>query len=129
MMKKIILPVVLTLSLLLLFGGPLFPENRDDYQVIKKAVKDNPVVEPAKEARWFKILVTDNKTGKEKVKVTMPLTLVEIFARCADSKELRMGKYQGGLNLQELLAELKKVGPLAIIEINEEDETVKVWLE
>ncbi len=128
-MKKIILPVVLTLSLLLLFGGPLFPENRDDYQVIKKAVKDNPVVEPAKEARWFKILVTDNKTGKEKVKVTMPLTLVEIFARCADSKELRMGKYQGGLNLQELLAELKKVGPLAIIEINEEDETVKVWLE
>ncbi len=128
-MKKIILLVVLTLSLLLLFGGPLFPENRDDYQVIKKAVKDNPGVEPAKEARWFKILVTDNKTGKEKVKVTMPLTLVEIFARCADSKELRMGKYQGGLNLQELLAELKKVGPLAIIEINEEDETVKVWLE
>ncbi|MGB9893224.1 MAG: hypothetical protein ACPLRA_02335 [Candidatus Saccharicenans sp.] len=128
-MKKIILISVLVLALLILSSGPAFPKDRDDYQVIKKAVQDNPKVEPAKEVKWFKVLVVDSKSGKEKVKITMPIALVEIFARCAENKQIKMGSSGCTLNLEELLSELKKVGPLAIIEINEEDESVKVWLE
>ncbi|MCX8159647.1 MAG: hypothetical protein N3G18_01790 [Candidatus Saccharicenans sp.] len=128
-MKKAVVITVMLLGLLFL-SSSLFPAgDKDDYQVIKKAVQENSKVETAKEVKWFKVLVTDTKTGKEKVKITMPLTLVEIFARCADNKEVKLGRDGCSLNLPELLAELKKVGPLAIIEVNEEEETVKVWLE
>ncbi|MDI6698746.1 MAG: hypothetical protein QME85_07415 [Candidatus Saccharicenans sp.] len=127
-MNKVILVTTLVLSLLLLASN-LAAGDRDDYQVIKKAVQETSKVEPVKEVKWFKVLVTDTRTGKEKVKITMPISLVEIFARCADNKEVRLGRDGCILNLPELLAELKKVGPLAIIEVNEEDETVKVWLE
>ncbi|MBC7349054.1 MAG: hypothetical protein H5U05_03680 [Candidatus Aminicenantes bacterium] len=127
-MKKLILLTTLLLATLFLTVALFGAGDRDDYQVIKKAVQDSPRVEPAKEVKWFKVLVTDTRTGKEKVKVTMPIALVEIFARCAENKEVKMGS-GCSLNLEQLLAELKKAGPLAIIEVNEEEETVKVWLE
>ncbi len=128
-MKKVMVIATLLVSLLLLATILVAAGDKDDYQVIKKAVQETSKVEPAKEVKWFKVLVTDTGTGKEKVKITMPIALVEIFARCADNKEVKLGRDGCTLNLQDLLAELKKVGPLAIIEINEEDETVKVWLE
>lgn len=127
-MKKVIMITTLLLAALM-FTGLLFGAgDRDDYQVIKKAVQDGPRVEPVKEVKWFKVLVTDTKTGKEKVRITMPIALVEIFARCAENKQVKMGN-NCSLNLEQLLAELKKAGPLAIVEVNEEDEIVKVWLE
>jgi hypothetical protein len=128
-MKKAIWLAILTLVALLWLVGPGYPVDRDDYQVIKKAVQDNPKAEVKGEVKWFKVLVVDNKTGKEKVKITMPIALVEIFARCAEDKEIKLKSMEARLNLEELLAELKKAGPLSIAEINEEDETVKVWLE
>ncbi|MGC8891523.1 MAG: hypothetical protein ACP5P6_02815 [Candidatus Saccharicenans sp.] len=128
-MKKIIWITILVLTALFLSAEFSYPFDRDDYQVIKKAVQENPKVEPVKEVKWFKVLVLDNKSGKEKVKITMPIALVEIFARCADNKEVQMKNMGGKLNIEELLAELKKAGPLSIVEINEEEETVKVWLE
>ncbi|MDH7492279.1 MAG: hypothetical protein QHH44_00195 [Candidatus Saccharicenans sp.] len=127
-MKKVILITTLVLATLFLTAVLFGAGDRDDYQVIKKAVQDSPKVEPVKEVKWFKVLVTDTRTGKEKVKITMPIALVEIFARCAENKEVKMGS-GCSLNLEQLLAELKKAGPLAIIEVNEEEETVKVWLE
>ena len=33
------------------------------------------------------------------------------------------------IELRKFFYELKKLGPLCLIEINEEDETVKIWLE
>jgi len=128
-MKKVIWTIVLVLAALFLMAEFSYPVDRDDYQVIKKAVQENPKAEQVKEVKWFKVLVVDNKTGKEKVKITMPIALVEIFARCADNKDVQMKNMGCSLNIEELLAELKKVGPLAIVEINKEDETVKVWLE
>jgi len=128
-MKKVIWLAVLTLAALLWLAGPGYPVDRDDYQVIKKAVQDNPKAEVKGEVKWFKVLVIDNKTQKEKVKITMPIALVEIFMRCAEDKEVKLKSMDTKLNMEELLAELKKAGPLSIVEINEEDETVKVWLE
>lgn len=128
-MKNAIVITVMLLGLLFLTSSLVLAVDKDDYQLIKKAVQEASKTEPAKEVKWFKILVTDTKTGKEKVRVTLPIALVEIFARCADSKEVKLGRDGCRLNLPELLAELKKAGPLAIIEVNEESEKLKVWLE
>ncbi|MGB9835552.1 MAG: hypothetical protein ACPLRX_02290 [Candidatus Saccharicenans sp.] len=128
-MKKAIWLALLTLFALMWLAGAGYPVDRDDYQVIKKAVQDSPKAEVKGEVKWFKMLVVDNKTGKEKVKITIPIALVEIFARCAEDKEVKIKSMETKLNMEELLAELKKAGPLSIIEVYEDDETVKVWLE
>jgi len=130
MMKKTstAILVVMTVAFLL---GPYFlrADSRDDLQAIKKAVKENPAYEAGKDVKWFKILVTDNKTGKDKVKVTMPIAIVEIFLRCADDKHLRMKESGCDIDLAAVFKELKAMGPMALIEVYEDDETVKIWLE
>ncbi|MGB3860658.1 MAG: hypothetical protein WA915_01135, partial [Candidatus Aminicenantaceae bacterium] len=78
---------------------------------------------------WFKVLVTDAQTKKDKVKITLPISLVEIFMKCADNKNLKIDREEYDIDLKELFAELKKVGPMALIEVYENDEIVKIWLE
>jgi len=128
-MKKATILALAAFVLAFAFGGIALAESHDDIQAIKKAVKENPSYEPGKEVKWFKLLVTDNKAGKDKVRITLPISLVEAFVKCADNKHLRLDKGECDIDFDELLTELKKVGPMAIIEIYEDDETVKVWLE
>ena len=75
------------------------------------------------------MLVTDAKTNKEKVKVTLPIALVEVFLKCSQDKHLRIHGEECEIDLKELFTELKKLGPMVLIEVNEEDEIIKVWLE
>ncbi len=110
-------------------AGAVFADIGDDIQAIKKAVKENPQYDPEKEAKWFKVLVTDAQTKKDKVKITLPISLVELFMKCADNKNLRIDRDEYDIDLKELFAELKKVGPMALIEVYEDDEIVKIWLE
>lgn len=128
-MKRTAFVVLAVAALAFALGGAVRAEGPDDIQAIKKAVKENPAYEPGKDVKWFKVLVTDNKAGKDKVRVTLPLGIVEAFVKCADTDRLKLDHRHGDIDLGQLLAELKKVGPMAIIEIFEEDETVKVWLE
>jgi hypothetical protein len=116
-------------GLALILGSAALADSRQDLQAIKKAVKDNPDYEPGKDVKWFKVLVTDMKTNKEKVKITLPLALIEAFIKCAGDKQLRIHDGDCDIDFEALLAELKKVGPMAMIEVYEDDETVKVWLE
>ena len=128
-MKKAILIVLIAFGVALLLATFGLAKTDDDLQTIKKAVKENPSYEPGKEVKWFKVLVTDTKTNKDRVKITLPLALVEAFVKCADNKHLRIHDHGCDINFDELLAELRKVGPMALIEVIEEDELVKVWLE
>ena len=128
-MKKATFLALAAFALALALGGIALAESHDDIQAIKKAVKENPNYEPGKEVKWFKVLVTDNKAGKDKVRITLPISLVEAFVKCADNKHLRIDHGDCDIDFDELLTELKKVGPMAIVEIYEDDETVKVWLE
>ena len=128
-MKKATFLALAAFALALALGGIALAEGHDDIQAIKKAVKENPNYEPGKEVKWFKVLVTDNKAGKDKVRITLPISLVEAFVKCAGDKHLRIDKGECDIDFDELLTELKKVGPMAIVEIYEDDETVKVWLE
>ena len=127
---RIFMPAVLALVLALAVSAPAAAQESGDMQAIKKAVKDNPVYESSKAPQWFKVLVTDSKTGKDKVKMTLPIALMEAFAKCVDDgKGLKIDREELKINLGELFAELKKLGPMMFIEVYEEDETVKIWLE
>ncbi|MFP4081810.1 MAG: hypothetical protein ACLFVG_03520 [Candidatus Aminicenantes bacterium] len=128
-MKKAEIIVLAVLVLSLLAGGILFAESEDDIQAIKKAVKKNPAYQEGKEVKWFKVLVTDNKRKKDKVRITVPISVVEFFIKCADEEHLRINREECGIDLKELFQELKKLGPMALIEVYEDEETVKIWLE
>lgn len=104
-------------------------DRRDDLQAIKKAVKENPAYEPGKEVKWFKVLVTDSRNNRETVRITLPIALVEIFANAVDDDDIRIDNRKCDLNLRELLSEIKKAGPMALVEICDHHEVIKVWLE
>jgi hypothetical protein len=58
--------------------------------------------------------------------------LVEVLAKYAEQDEkgrFKLDREGLDINLTEIFAELKKLGPMMFIEVSEEDETVKVWLE
>lgn len=79
--------------------------------------------------KWFKVLVTDNKTKKDKVRITLPIFLIETLLKCVDEDDLNIDMDECDINLKELFAELKRLGPTVLIEINEDGETVKIWFE
>ncbi len=128
-MKKKVLTAGLLVAFLYLTAGPSLALDKDDYQVIKKAVQENSKGQSAGEAKWFKVLVIDKTSGQEKVKVTLPISLVEILMSCAENKDFKMEGRDDSLKIKDLMDQLKKAGPMAIVEVNDEDEMVKIWLE
>jgi len=128
-MKKLAVLALAAMALTFLLSPFLLADSKDDLQAIKKAVKENPSYEAGKEVKWFKILVTDNKTNKDKVKVTLPISVVEIFLSCANDKRMKIHEGDYDIDLQAVFKELRALGPMALIEVYEDDETVKIWLE
>ena len=128
-MKKTAWLVLALAGLMFLTPSIASADKRDDLQAIKKAVKENPAYEPGKDVKWFKVLITDTRTNKDTVRITLPIALVEAFVKCADNKHLRIDGEHCDIDFQELLVELKKVGPMALVEVYDHDEVVKVWLE
>ena len=127
-MKK---TAIVCLAVFALSLAPVYAltEDNPDLQAVKKAVKKNPNIKRGDEAKWFKVLITDTDTGKDKVKITMPLSLVEIFMRATGDRNLRVDLDDCDLDLKEVFLELKKLGPMALIEICQDDELIKIWLE
>ncbi len=128
-MKKSTIVVLAVLALALVAVPVARADRGDEFQAIQKAVKQNPAYEPGKEAQWFKVLITDQKTGKDKVRITLPLSLIELLVNCSDDKPMKIDGGKHEVDLKALFAELKKVGPMALIEIVDEDALIKVWLE
>jgi hypothetical protein len=128
-MKNVAIIVLIVFVFTFLLVNLATAKNEDDLQAIKKAVKKNPEYEAGKEVKWFKVLVTDNRTKKDKVKITVPISLIELFIKCAHDKHLKINRDECDIDLKELFKELKKLGPTVFIEVVEDDETVKVWFE
>lgn len=118
----------LGLALLLSAGILLADGNHNDLQAIKKAVKKNERNIESGEAKWLKVLVTDERSGKDKVRITLPLSLMELLIRHGSS-DCRIDREKFDLDFKEIIAELKELGPMAMIEVMENDEVVKIWLE
>lgn len=128
-MKKIASLVLILFVLGVILPGFLLADSKDDIQTIKKAVKKNPEYKAGEEVKWFKLLVMDNETKKEKVKITLPISLIEIVLECVDEEDLKIDEDECEIDIKELFAELKRLGPAVLIEITEDDETIKIWFE
>ncbi|MBN2245929.1 MAG: hypothetical protein JW755_08795 [Candidatus Aminicenantes bacterium] len=119
---------IIVMVFLLGFLGCLWGED-DDLQVIKKAVKENPRYSAQSEIRWIRLTVTDLKTNRDKVKIKFPVIIFEIIMEAADEKKMNVDCDDFDIDLRELYYELKKLGPMSLIEISSEDEQFKIWLE
>lgn len=86
-----------------------------------------PPTAPVRAAHWLRVTVTDTNTGKVRVNVRLPITVltagVKMGARFSTEIE--------GLNLQELmdLARTGEVGRIVDIFDEEDGEHVEVYLE
>ena len=128
-MKKVASLVLIVFVLGVFLPNLLLADNNDDIQAIKKAVKKNPEYKAGEEVKWFKVLVTDNNTKKDKVKITLPVSLIETLLKCVDDDDLNIDMDECDIDLKEMFAELKRLGPAVLIEVIEDDETVKIWFE
>jgi len=128
-MKKAAILVLVVFALTIILASFLLAEINEDYQAVKKAVKENPNFKPGKEAKWFKLLVTNNETKKDKVRITLPIKVIELFLEHSHHKDLKYSHDECDIDLKEIFLELKKLGPQVIIEVFEDSETVKIWLE
>ncbi|HDJ24430.1 MAG TPA: hypothetical protein ENF17_11135 [Candidatus Aminicenantes bacterium] len=119
---------------LIIFTGICFSDFNivdKDLQVVRKAVRENPNYRAGKQVTWFKFVVYDLEKKRNKVKITLPIGLVEWMIQFVEDEELEIDCSQKRLKIRELWQELKKLGAKSLIEIySEEDgELVKVWLE
>ena len=122
-MRKMIPMIVAVLTLLLLIVSPVLANSSEDYKAIKKAAKS----EKDECLTVFRILVTDNKAKKVKVKLTLPITLVNwIGDNCHGRIDLGDGCH---LDLGSIVKKLKRGKSFSILEIDDGDETVKIWFE
>jgi hypothetical protein len=122
-MRKTIPMIVAVLTLILLIVSPIMANSSEDYEAIRKATKSGK----DECLTVFKILVTDKKAKKVKVKLTLPITLVNwIGDHCHGRIDLGDGCH---LNLRSIVKKLKRGEPFSILEIDDGEETVKIWFE
>jgi hypothetical protein len=127
-MKKTTLIILAVLGIGLV-AAPAVAANHNDFKIIQKAVKQNPAYEEGKEVKWFKVLITDGKTNDAKVKVTLPIALVEVLINCTDSRHFKIDDGNCDIDLKAVWAALKQAGPMALVEIEDDGAIIKVWLE
>lgn len=118
--------------------------KEDDLALVKRAVAQNaaPTAQRPPEApsapraaasrshepQWFKVRVVDKATGKKKVTVNMPLSLVKAMGDdmpvdwpCGE------GRIRSTVRMSEVLAALESGQDL--VQVDDEDSEVRVWVE
>jgi hypothetical protein len=118
-------------------------EPADDLSVVKRAVAEGPapsavpapaVKEPPPARRgarpqWFKVRVFDKGSKKARVTVNLPLAIVRAFGdapvdwKCGDDDHPR----RCSLKVADVLEALEAGQEL--VEVEEDDKTVKIWVE
>jgi hypothetical protein len=126
-MKRTALIIMALLALGL--AAPAVAAHDNDFQSIQKAVKKNPAYREGKEVRWFKVEIMDGHSRANKLKITLPIALIELVLSCSDTRHVRLDDGDCEVDLKALWKELKKAGPMALIEIRDDDALIKVWLE
>lgn len=128
-MKKTSLFILVVFVSIIVLSNFLLAKEDFDLQTIKKAVKKNPQYKKGREVQWFKLLIMDGDCKKDKLEITLPLSLVDLLFECAKDKKMNIDCGDYDLDLRRLYKELKKRGPKSLIEIRGEDGVLKIWLE
>lgn len=117
-----------TLTFIVSLAAPVFAAgNEDDLKVIKRVVKGDQGGEPGRTAKWFKVLVTDNKSGKDIVKITLPISIARLLAHCRKDRHMHMDR--ADVDIAAALKDLEELSPMNLLEIVDEETTIKIWLE
>jgi hypothetical protein len=128
-MKKTSLCILIVFILLIFVSSIVLAKEDFDLQTVKKAVKKNPKYKKGREVQWFKLLIMDGNCKKDKLEITLPLSLVDLFFECTKDKKMNIDCGDYDLNLRKLYKELKRRGPKSLLEIRGEDGVLKIWLE
>ena len=88
------------------------------------AVKPSPMTS----GKWFRVRVTDLKSGKRKVNVNIPLGLVDVGLKMG-AKFAPAGLE--GLDMQQIITAIKTGGEGKIVDVEDEDgsEHIEVFIE
>jgi hypothetical protein len=87
-----------------------------------------PQPSPSTSGRWFRVRVTDMKTGRRKVNVNIPLGLVDVGLKMG-AKFAPAGLE--GLDMNQILTAIKTGGEGKVVDVEDEDggEHVEVFIE
>jgi len=93
-----------------------------------EADKVTPQPSPTTSGKWFRVRVTDLRSGKRKVNVNIPLGLVDVGMKMG-AKFAPAGLE--GLDMQRIMAAIKTGGEGKIVDVEDEDggEHVEVFIE
>jgi hypothetical protein len=96
----------------------------------RSAPEARPAPRPGREPQWFKVRVVDKASGRRKVTINLPLSLV----RALGDETVDIGCHHAGererchdIRLSEVLRSLEAGQEL--VEIEDDEATVKVWVE
>jgi hypothetical protein len=103
--------------------------NDKDFKIIQRAVNQGQAPAASGEVKWFKVLIQDSRSSEAKVKITLPISLIEVMLACADGKHFKVDDGDCEIDLKAVWTALKKGGPLALVEIEDDGAVIKVWLE
>jgi hypothetical protein len=120
--------LILTIFVMAVFMAATLPVlgSAEEYKVIKNAVKNKNT---GGNVTWFRLEVTDKTAKKTTVKIKIPISLVEMISDCTDEEIDIKTKTKCKVDLKKILHELKKNGPMTLIEVDDQDELVKIWFE
>ena len=150
--------VTMTLALAVTAGAGLRASGEDDLAIVKKAVASptpartraatsaesrvvaqaapaaaeaRPAAHTGREPQWFKVRVVDRSTGRRKVTINLPLSLVRALGD--DTIDWGCRSREGdrekchSVRLSDVLRSLEAGQEL--VEIEDDEATVKVWVE
>jgi len=126
---------ITTLIILAVFGfglaaAPAIAATHDkDFKVIQRAVNQGSARATSGEVKWLKVLIQDSGSSEAKVKITLPIALIEAVLACTDGKHFKVDEGDCEIDLKAVWAALKKAGPMALVEIEDDGAVIKVWLE
>ncbi len=127
-MKKNLGLVIFVLTMLVFASMPMTVQasSSDDFKVIKNAVKGKK----SGSGLLLKISIFDKKKKKNTVKVTVPMALVEALSDSIDiDKTVDLKGKCKDLDIKRILKVLKDTGPMTLVEVDEEDQLIKIWIE
>jgi hypothetical protein len=82
---------------------------------------------PGSDSRWFRVRVTDLRSGKNKVNVNIPMGLVNVGLKMG----ARFAPNMEGVNLEEMMMAIKSGASGKIMDVTDEDsgEHVEIYVE
>ena len=146
--------VTMALALAVTAGAGLRASGEDDLAIVKKAVASpapsraraesrvvaqaapaaaeaRPAAHTGREPQWFKVRVVDRVTGRKKVTINLPLSLVRALGDDTIDWGCRSGEGDRekchSVRLSDVLRSLEAGQEL--VEIEDDEATVKVWVE